>query len=269
MKYSIDLKTRSLFGGVMPKGISQETLKLIACVTMLIDHIGAVLVVPTDAIYYANEQLYTTMAWINLVMRCIGRIAFPIFCFLLVEGVCHTQNPKRYIQRLAIGMLLSEIPFDLAFFRDGISWAHQSVMVTLLLGCIMVLLMNQSEGFRKLLWIVPFYFAAEWLHTDYAGDGILVIAMFALTKGIKHEKWWRVAGMFLLYWDFSYTYRYFNLDIYLPMNRLPLLAAIPISLYDGRKLTYNKTVQWAFYLFYPVHMMLLWGIGEWIFGVMI
>lgn len=238
-------------------GISQETLKLIACVTMLIDHIAAVLVVPSDAIYYSDVQLYTTMAWINLVMRCIGRIAFPIFCFLLVEGVHHTRNPKKYVRRLTIGMLLSEIPFDLAFFPDGISWAHQSVMVTLLLGCILVLCMNRSKGFRKLLWIVPFYFAAEWLHTDYGGDGILLIALFALAKGTKHEKWWQLAAMFLLYWDFSFTCRYYNLDIYLPMNRLPLLAAVPILCYGGRKLTYSKKVQWAFYLFYPVHIAVL------------
>ena len=102
-----------------PKGISQETLKLIACVTMLIDHIGATLVAPTDAIYYAYVELYTAMAWVNLVMRCIGRIAFPIFCFLLVEGAHHTRNPRKYALRLAIGMVLSEIPFDLAFFSDA------------------------------------------------------------------------------------------------------------------------------------------------------
>lgn len=238
-------------------GISQETLKLIACVTMLIDHIGAALVVPTDAMYYADLEMYTTMAWVNLILRCIGRMSFPIFCFLLVEGVYHTRSPKKYIQRLAIGMVLSEIPFDLAFFADGISWAHQSVMVTLLLGCLMVLGMKRSKGFWKLLWIIPFYFAAEWLHTDYGGDGILVIAMFALVKGTKHEKWWRLAGMFLLYWDLSWTLRYYNLDVKIPMNRLPLMAALPILCYDGRKLTYNKKVQWAFYLFYPVHIALL------------
>ena len=245
-------------------GLSHETLKLIACVTMLLDHIGAALVVPPDALYWSNVELYTTIAWVNLVLRCIGRVAFPIFCFLLVEGVYHTRNPKKYILRLAVGMLLSEIPFDLAFFKDGISWGHQSVMVTLLLGGLMVLGMKRSKRLWKLLWIIPFYCAAEWLHTDYAGKGILVIAMFALTKGTRHEKWCRVAGMFLLYWDFSYITRYYNLDIYLPLNRLPLLSAIPISLYDGRKLTYNKMVQWAFYLFYPVHIMILAVLKLWI-----
>jgi len=252
MKNAMEANSKIRWGG-----ISQEMLKVIACVTMLIDHIGAALVLPTDAIYHSDVQLYTTMAWINLVMRCIGRIAFPIFCFLLVEGVYHTRNPKKYLQRLAVGMLLSEIPFDLAFFRDGISWAHQSVMVTLLLGCILVLQMKRSNGFWKLLWIVPFYFVAEWLRTDYGGDGILLIALFALAKGTKHEKWWQLAAMFLLYWDFSWQMRHYNLDIKVPMNRLPLLAAVPILCYSGRKLTYSKKVQWAFYLFYPVHIAVL------------
>lgn len=239
------------------KGLSQEGLKLLACITMLIDHVGAALVVPNDTIYHANVELYTTMAWINLVLRCIGRIAFPIFCFLLVEGVYHTRDPKKYVWRLAVGMMLSEIPFDLAFFRDGISWAHQSVMVTLLLGCLMVLLMNRSKGFWRVLWILPFYFAAEWLRTDYGGDGILLIALFALAKGRKHEKWWQLAAMFLLYWDLSFTCGHYNLDICIPMNRLPLMAAVPIFFYDGRKRTYSRAIQWAFYLFYPAHIAVL------------
>jgi len=232
---------------------------------MLLDHLGAALLKPYSAWYETNPDLYTAMAWVNLVLRCIGRIAFPIFCFLLVEGVYHTRNPKKYVLRLTIGMLLSEIPFDLAFFADGISWEHQSVMVTLLLGCLMVLGMKRSKGLWKLLWIAPFYLASQWLNTDYAGEGIALIAIFALAKETKHQAWWRLAGMFLLYWDFSLQGHY-NLDIMIPMNRLPLMAAIPICLYDGRKLTYNRGLQWAFYLFYPVHMGILALLQYWLFG---
>lgn len=247
------------------KGVSQEGLKLIACVTMLMDHIGATLVAPDFAYYETNPQLYTMLAWVNLIMRCIGRIAFPIFCFLLVEGVYHTRDPKKYAMRLAISMVLSEIPFDLAFFGQ-ISWAHQNVMVTLLLGFFMAEGMKRSKSFWKLLWIIPFYFAAEWLHTDYAGDGILLIAMFVLVRGAKHEKWVRLAGMFLMFWDFSWTRRWYNLDVWVPLNRLPLLSAIPIFFYDGRKLTSSKAVQWAFYLFYPVHIAVLALLEILIFG---
>ena len=63
-----------------------------------------------------------------------------------------------------------------------------------------------------------------------------------------------------MYWDLSWQMRHYNLDIRVPMNRLPLLAAIPILCYDGRKLTHNKAIQWAFYLFYPAHITVLWFI---------
>lgn len=238
----------------MPKkGISQEGLKLIACVSMLIDHIGAVLVIPGEAVM---EPSYAAVAWANVVMRGIGRIAFPIFCFLLVEGAAHTRSSRKYALRLAAGMMLSELPFDLAFY-GRINWAHQNVMVTLLLGFGMLEAMKRTKSFWKLLWIIPFYMAAEWMHTDYAGNGILLIAMFALVKDAKHEKWIRLLGMALLFWDNMGVY-YWNLSVPIYYNRLRLMSALPIFFYDGRKLTRNRAVQWAFYLFYPVHITILW-----------
>src|SRR5699024_500130 len=92
------------------KGLSQEGLKLLACLTMLLDHIGATLV----------------PGW---TLRIIGRLAFPIFCFLLAEGAHYTKNPAKYAFRLAIGAILSEIPFDFALF-GGWTWYYQSVMLT-------------------------------------------------------------------------------------------------------------------------------------------
>lgn len=236
----------------MKKGLSQETLKLIACVTMLIDHIGAVLVIPSESALLSGD---TALAWANVILRCIGRVSFPIFCFLLAEGAQHTRNPKKYAMRLFAGMVMSEIPFDLAFFGK-ITWAHQSVMVTLLLGFGMIEAMKRAKGWWKLLCILPFYFAAEWLNTDYAGEGILLIAMFALVKGLAHEKWVRLLGMALLLWD---NMAMFNWGLGVPIyyNRIRLLSALPIFCYDGRKLTRSKVVQWAFYLFYPVHITVL------------
>ena len=105
------------------KGISGSTLKMIAIVTMLIDHIGAAVLArllmvnglgeldqtSTDAIVQwlsANGALYGTYT----AMRMIGRVAFPIFCFLLVEGFLHTHDVKKYAMRLGLFALLSEIP---------------------------------------------------------------------------------------------------------------------------------------------------------------
>ena len=132
-------------------GLSQETLKIIACVTMLIDHVGATVVesqffvTPSDGIYY----LY-------FAMRIIGRVAFPIYCFLLAEGAHYTHNPRKYALRLFIGALLSEPGFDFALF-GGWTWENQSVMVTLLLGFGMVELMKKCPKYwMKLLAVVPF-----------------------------------------------------------------------------------------------------------------
>ena len=132
------------------RGISQEALKLIACVTMLIDHVGATLVWN----YYLHNPTLELYCFYN-VLRLIGRVAFPIYCFLLAEGAHYTRNPKKYALRLAVGAALAEIPCDIAFF-DGMTLAHSSVMVTLLLGCGMIEAMKRVKGFWKIVIILPF-----------------------------------------------------------------------------------------------------------------
>lgn len=239
------------------RGISQEGLKLIACITMLIDHVGATLVWQ----YYLQVRTLEVYCFYN-VLRLIGRIAFPIYCFLLVEGAYHTRDPKKYALRLAIGAVLSEIPFDVAFF-DGITLANSSVMVTLLLGFGMIEAMKRVQGFWKIAVIVPFYFAAELLGTDYAGLGIEVIAVLALTRGMKYEKLLRVIGFAAVLvpgqaWNIGFMYA--NLEAF------AVLALIPIFCYSGRKLTHSKAVQWVFYLFYPVHIAVLCVLEVLIFG---
>jgi hypothetical protein len=244
--------------------VSQEALKLIATITMLIDHIGAVLVY---SLYLAgrntgNYELANRMARIYEPMRIIGRIAFPIYCFLLVEGFHHTRNQKKYVNRMVIGMLLSEIPFDLAI-SGQIDWSSSSVMVTLLLGILMMAGMGTLSGFWKLLAIPPFYFLAELLGTDYGGQGILLIAMLELTRGLPREKLLRTLGFAVLLWFGPYVQVG---PFAIPMEEFALIVLIPMFLYDGRKLTRNKWIQWGFYLFYPVHLLLLWIVQQLLIG---
>lgn len=229
------------------KGLSHEGLKGIACIAMLIDHIGATLVLQQCR---KNPQLWD----VYQMMRIIGRMAFPIYCFLLVEGVHHTQNVQKYGLRILFAALLSEIPFDLAV-SGRIDWTSTSVMVTLLLGFWMIRAMERAEEFWKLAVILPFFLAAEYLRTDYGGNGIAILAMLELTRGLNREKLARVLGSVLVLW-FGGTVSVGPFRV--PIELFGLVYLIPVFCYRGRKVSHNPWVQWTFYLFYPVHLMILY-----------
>lgn len=216
-------------------GLSQETLKLIACVTMLIDHMGAVL-----------------FPW-NIPMRVIGRIAFPIYCFLMAEGAHYTRNPRGYALRLGIGVLLAELPFDLAF-NGGWDWSYNSVMITLLLGFCAI------EGMKhvKHRWLRPLIgggacLLAELACTDYGGFGVALIICFSAFR----EKLWIQTALLALICALMGSFAIPFLGFRVPIEMFAVAAMVPIALYSGRKATRSKAVQWIFYLFYPVHLAIL------------
>lgn len=233
------------------QGLSQETLKIIACVTMLIDHVGATVVL---------EQYFETLSigLYNLyyVMRIIGRIAFPIYCFLLAEGAHYTRNPRNYALRLFVGALLSELPFDVALF-GGWTWGNQSVMVTLLLGFGMLELMKKCPKYwMKLPAVIPFALAAQWLNTDYGGYGVAVVALFGLTRELPHRREVQLVGLTGLCLLMNSATISFG-TVQIPIELFAIFSMIPICLYSGRKATASKAVQLSFYLFYPVHLAVL------------
>ena len=155
------------------KGITGSTLKIIAIVTMFIDHVGAALfehyqysVLQQFGPDYCKAAISSKAPWlwadwmgnaaavqsIDMTLRAIGRIAFPIFCFLLVEGFLHTRNVKKYLVRLLIFAFVSDVPFDLAFFAE-IGLSHQNVFFTLFLGvsalaCIDYIRHKDAESFN-------------------------------------------------------------------------------------------------------------------------
>lgn len=216
------------------KGLSQEALKGIACFTMLLDHIGATMV-----------QGYAL--WI------IGRIAFPIFCFLMAEGTFYTKNPRKYGLRLMIGALLSEIPFDLAF-RGKLTWEYQNVMLTLFLGFLTVEIIQRTEfDIVKVLAVSGGFALAEWANTDYGGFGVLLVVLFSQTRG---KLWFQTIMVAMFSWMIN-SLKIPVLGILVPIEMFAIFAMIPIALYSGRKVTSNRAVQWGFYLFYPVHLMIL------------
>ena len=217
------------------RGLSQEQLKLIACVTMLIDHIGAVFVP-------------------GYGLRIIGRLAFPIYCFLMAEGLARSRNLKKYGIRLAIGAVLAEIPFDLLFFH-WLTPYRQSVMVTLLLGWLMYIWMRKMPK-NPLIPAIFCALAAEVLGTDYGAMGAAMIALFVLTRDREQRLLLQTMGVALLCWLVGGGGWQVG-SVYVPVQIFGVLAMVPIMLYNGKKVTASRAVQWGFYLFYPVHLAVL------------
>lgn len=215
--------------------LNGNQLKLVAVVSMLLDHIGVVLV---------NGAVYE-------MLRVLGRAAFPIYAFLLVEGYFHTRDWKKYALRLGVLAVVSECFFDLAVTGRFIDWRCQNVFLTLLLGLVMLRVLtllrlrlpDQSGLFAQLAVIVAFCGIAWGLRTDYSYTGIMLIAIFYWFYGDR-----RNACMVGFLW--------MVLMGSAPVRNLGLAAGfLLIYLYNGARGRWNG--KWFFYLFYPVHLMLL------------
>ena len=233
----------------MEKGLSQEGLKILACVTMLVDHAAL---------------LFDGSPW----LRVIGRLAFPIYCFLLTEGIRHTRDVRCYLSRLLFAAIVSEPIYDLVLYPCVGIWQHQNVLWTLALGCAMLWCMTMiHKPVAKLAVMLLFALAAQLVRASYGSSGIYMIALFALCRGIPEGKWVLAAGLLVINWLMgSFTVSVFGLDV--PVQLFAELALVPIFLYSGEKRTRLKAVSWGFYLFYPAHLLLLWGIAQCVTGAL-
>lgn len=261
------------------KHFSGYHLKMIALVTMLIDHVAAVLI---WRVYAASFRITGTMqrseaigdkiiVWVaehqDLVftiyenMRLIGRMAFPIYCFLLVEGFLHTSNVKKYALRLLLFAFLSEIPFDLALTGQIWDTSYNNVFFTLVIALVAMWAFSYIEKFaefwKEKQWdsflgtlVVTMAgvlvtaccggFAEMVLKTDYGFAGVFaIIAMYLLrnTRAIGF-----IAGVFVL------TIFSSNTEIF------ALCMLYPLIPYDG---TRGKSLKYVFYAFYPAHLLIL------------
>ncbi len=206
-------------------GLSTFQLKWIAIITMLIDHIGAVL--------FPYELGY----------RIIGRIAFPIFCFLIVEGFSHTRDVRRYMVRLGIFALISELPYDLAFHGEMVYAEGQNVFFTLLLGVLMMYMMSLCSAIPlKAMAAVSIAVLAEVLNTDYSARGILLILIYYIFR----EK--RVISLPAgALWNFSYGWGM--------VQCCGVLATPFLAFYNGKR---GPKIKYFFYVFYPAHLLVLY-----------
>jgi hypothetical protein len=219
--------------------MSGFALKLIAMITMLIDHTGAIL--------FEGSQYY-------MYFRMIGRLAFPIYCFLLVEGFYHTSNVKRYLKRLGIFALISEIPFDLAFSKNITNTNFldsQNVFFTLYIGLLVIYfisLINKKyptdilkQNLLTIVIVIIGCFASILLATDYEILGVLLIVSFYL---FRTNKLLLTIVVLLLNYELAGT-----------LQALATVSMVFIWFYNGKKgLKLNKYI---FYAFYPAHILIL------------
>ena len=225
-------------------GLSGTALKLAACITMLIDHIGASCIEATYGVAYRTPP---QILQLDRVLRLIGRLAFPIFCFLLVEGFVHTHDVKKYIGRLLLFGLVSEVPFDLAFFRTPFAPGYQNVYWTLALGVLAMAALahfekeDGSTGWQGLLCAGGCVLLGFLANTDYNGIGVLIICALYLTRADRKRQC--IVGAVLF--AFEYT---------------APLAFVLIWLYNGQRGNCSRAMQKVFYWFYPVHIALLAGV---------
>lgn len=206
-------------------GLNGFTLKWIAMATMLIDHVGAVLI----------PQL--------VELRIIGRLAFPIYCFLLVEGAVHTSNWKKYLGRLLAFAVISEVPFDLALRGRLVDVTAQNVFFTLSFGLLAVILFQQLKN-RTLAWgaALLLVLGAEFLQTDYGGGGVIMILVFYL---FREQVLIKAAALIM-----EITVGFGGLENY------AVFALAPILCYNGKK--GPDGLKYLFYVFYPAHLLVLY-----------
>ena len=189
------------------------TLKLLAMALMLCDHLWA--------------TVLPGVMWLTAV----GRIAFPIFAFQVAEGFQRTHDRKKYLLRMLVFALISEIPFNYLYYSSPVFPFHQNVMFT--------------------------FFGM----VDYYGSGVVTVLIFYLCRQIPYGWLGEVAGLAFLNckllggMTIPLTLGSWTLEF--PEQGLALLALIPIWLYNGRQGAHNKAIQYACYAFYPAHMLIL------------
>ena len=232
-------------------GLTSNMLRILAMAFMICDHLWAKVVPGND--------------W----MTHIGRMTFPIFAFMISEGFIHTSNLKKYILRLLGFALISEIPFILFY---GGSWFypyHQNVLFTLLLGLLAISLIDKARKektkmaiIKAVLLMIPICLGAYIGFPDYGFFGFLTVVMFYLFRDFPFAWLLQLVAMVLmnvvLFEGQQFIIEIADKTYEIAAQSFAVFALIPIWLYGGRKGKSSKIMQYGFYAFYPVHMLIIW-----------
>lgn len=228
------------------RGLDGGALKGISAALMLTDHVGAILLPEVP------------------VLRCVGRLAFPIFAFFIAEGYAHTRDFGRYFRRLAILAVVSELPFNL---ENGAVFdlTRQNVLFTFCLALLTLRgleALGRERGFGRWsgcgLVLAAGFAAGELLRTDYGGWGVVTVALPYLCRDGKYAKLWLLLAMAAVngLGMGSLTMPVFGGEM--PIQIFAVAALPVIWLYNGQ--AGPKGLRRAFYVFYPAHLLVLEGI---------
>ena len=214
--------------------LNMNQLKVIAMAFMLIDHFAYIMI-------ERGVGLSGNWYMIDRVMRGMGRIAFPIFCFTIVEGFQRTRDPREYFKRLIVFALISEIPFDLAFRGSLVDMGYQNVFWTLAFGLGTMILYEDRmmPSWKRTLGLIGCFYVPYIIHTDYSIYGVLAIFLMYLFRNEPIKSC--MAGYIIL----------------LLQSRTEMWAVfgfLLILLYNGERGKGNK---FLYYIFYPAHLLLL------------
>ncbi len=231
--------------------LSCNVLKLIACISMFIDHAGYGIIHNYLKVHSMDlaPQTYTNLQTAYEICKGVGRIAFPVFCFFLVEGFLRTHDVRKYALRLFIFALVSEIPFDFGLFgfnREFFNHEHQNVIMSFFIALIMLMIIRYLENNILGLSVGVKYFAiicavigladvAFLLKTDYSWKCMMLVAVLYLFRSTGAFR--LVAGAAAISWE----------------KFAPISFAL-LYFYDPEKKPRHK---YAFYVFYPLHLIII------------
>lgn len=215
------------------------------------------------------DHLWGTIVQGNDWLTCIGRLTFPIYAFMIVEGYFHTKNLKKYVQRLLLFAVLSEIPFNLAMGSRIFYPIHQNVLWCFLIS---IGLIHWNEKIKEThIWkrvlvgtasVCIGYIGGIVTFIDFYNAGILMVLVFYF---FKNKKWWCYLGQLVCLWyinfemlgGFAYEVHILGHTHFIARQGIAVLALIPIWLYKGKQGFYNKKLQYIYYIFYPLHLLIL------------
>lgn len=249
---------------------SDDMLKLVAVFTMLLDHTASGILEYYLQYVPLDDDVWELLYRINSDLRVIGRIAFPMFCFLLIHAFMHTHSRLKYAGNLLLFAILSELPFDFLFY-DGIDFAHQNVFWTLLIGLLMIWAIeavNQTNIKMILKYAASLPVVAAGikmsmvLNTDYAWTGVLLILglyLFREKKGLQCTIPFVVFFIARVLRNVELGYYSFGTQVI--WNTFKLYWSIVISAFmiwrcNGKR--YIGKDKYFFYAFYPVHIAIIY-----------